>query len=587
MSDLGSDSDSDADIELPALPSELTDDPELLAAATADLTKHKYKPRPRTSFKARQLPNPATSLTEQDPALGAYFVIDRTTLNQKEIRSGCIYHMHMHLEGDAYFRVLRLLESADAHSRILAQGHIFLATKAFDGLFPIVKKEVVLLADTLYGLKEPARTQAIETIPITELGEEVSIRFFQADDTPANAPGLGLFCRRIFFRLWRSLKYYVGTRTIAWGGVIRSLNPKEVFELSGILHGPIQRVRLKAPHDGSHTFADVCHGTGGATEAAKLAGLQPSFAIDIDKIRSATYRRNNEDIMDEDDIICEDVFNLNTVYLGQRIDVLHCSFPCKVWSWRKIWPTKMDERNRAIVFEWYKVLNLIRPRQATMEQVDGMVLSRKHTLSFFRLIRDTLANTSMKVAWYVHELCDHGLPSRRRRLLLTASRPDEYIPAFAPATHGPRAKRPWFLPRDALRNIPEGIPHHDITDEVRRPIPNSKPIPWDTLSPTVVCSGSNIHPDGTRRLTIREWLRLQRFPDTFELVGTYAEAVRQIGDAVPPIPFSQVLNLVRKALQSRDGPEGTVPCRSIYDEDILPVKEADYPSVFRHPAYCA
>jgi DNA (cytosine-5)-methyltransferase 1 len=67
-----------------------------------------------------------------------------------------------------------------------------------------------------------------------------------------------------------------------------------------------------------------------------------------------------------------------------------------------------------------------------------------------------------------------------------------------------------------------------------------KRLPWDGLSRTITAHiGKDgywyIHPEQHRTLTIREAARIQTFPDRFRFAGTPSHALRQIGEAVPPI----------------------------------------------------
>jgi DNA (cytosine-5)-methyltransferase 1 len=61
--------------------------------------------------------------------------------------------------------------------------------------------------------------------------------------------------------------------------------------------------------------------------------------------------------------------------------------------------------------------------------------------------------------------------------------------------------------------------------------------PAVTLTVNFVHPASNkcIHPFQDRALTPREGARLQSFPDSFRFVGTRAQVVKQIGNAVPPL----------------------------------------------------
>jgi DNA (cytosine-5)-methyltransferase 1 len=61
---------------------------------------------------------------------------------------------------------------------------------------------------------------------------------------------------------------------------------------------------------------------------------------------------------------------------------------------------------------------------------------------------------------------------------------------------------------------------------------------WDSPSPTLVTSPSQLgtclcHPDETRPLSVKEYARIQGFPDGWEFVGTTSQKYRMIGEAVP------------------------------------------------------
>ncbi|MGM9561484.1 MAG: DNA cytosine methyltransferase [Phascolarctobacterium sp.] len=70
----------------------------------------------------------------------------------------------------------------------------------------------------------------------------------------------------------------------------------------------------------------------------------------------------------------------------------------------------------------------------------------------------------------------------------------------------------------------------------------------------------HIHPDPeqARSITVREAARLQGFPDSYEFVGTQADAYKMIGNAVPPV-FSKILaTAVYRLLLGNEGDECAV-----------------------------
>lgn len=78
------------------------------------------------------------------------------------------------------------------------------------------------------------------------------------------------------------------------------------------------------------------------------------------------------------------------------------------------------------------------------------------------------------------------------------------------------------------------------------------------LKNLIACNGGdNWHWTGTRRFYLRELAQLQGFPHDFEFLGNDTEVKTQIGNAVPPYPFSAFMKNIIKTLEDVD--EGRVP----------------------------
>jgi DNA (cytosine-5)-methyltransferase 1 len=118
---------------------------------------------------------------------------------------------------------------------------------------------------------------------------------------------------------------------------------------------------------------------------------------------------------------------------------------------------------------------------------------------------------------------------------------------------------PWQTVRDALFGMPE--PESEDGSRIKSPFLNhrlqlgAKSYPGHTGSPMDlpaktlkagdhgVPGGENmlVRPDGSvRYFTVRESARLQAFPDGFEICGSWSEAMRQLGNAVP-VTLGQVV----------------------------------------------
>lgn len=114
-------------------------------------------------------------------------------------------------------------------------------------------------------------------------------------------------------------------------------------------------------------------------------------------------------------------------------------------------------------------------------------------------------------------------------------------------THRPEA-RPWMTVRDGLKGLPDPRSPEASKFKNHRLQPGARSYPGHTGSPLDlpakalkagvhgVPGGENTLrlPDGSvRYFTVRESARLQTFPDAYELHGSWSEAMRQLGNAVP------------------------------------------------------
>ena len=126
--------------------------------------------------------------------------------------------------------------------------------------------------------------------------------------------------------------------------------------------------------------------------------------------------------------------------------------------------------------------------------------------------------------------------------------------------------------RDALLGLPD--PGREsgtfINHEFRggaRAYPGHTGSPLDEPSKALkagdhgVPGGENMiaFPDGTYRYyTVRESARIQTFPDDYVIAGSWTEAMRQVGNAVP----MRLGELVGKSVRRQTFPLGYAPSRS-------------------------
>jgi DNA (cytosine-5)-methyltransferase 1 len=131
----------------------------------------------------------------------------------------------------------------------------------------------------------------------------------------------------------------------------------------------------------------------------------------------------------------------------------------------------------------------------------------------------------------------------------------------------------WRTVRDAIHGLPTPIPGRE-SNEFKNHVgqPGARAYPGHTGSPIDepaktlkagvhgVPGGENMlrHPNGTvRYFTAREAARIQTFPDSYRIEGSWSEALRQIGNAVPVHLAEAVARSIASVLDDAAVPTST------------------------------
>lgn len=329
---------------------------------------------------------------------------------------------------------------------------------------------------------------------------------------------------------------------------------------------------------------DLFAGAGGLSLGLLEAGLEVIAAIECDAAAAATYRSLHPGAS----VLEEDINSADLSQFKGEIDVVAGGPPCQPFSTGGLRRGADDPRNGLPAM--LTAIELLRPRAVLLENVPGLAGPGG---------RDDLAQLlqRLQALGYVYEhlvldAADYGVPQRRRRLVICATRVPGFV--FPDPTHGPSANRAWNTVGDALDSDQVlGVANLSIVTYAKRPDLRPSPYdghlfngggrPLDTGRPsrTILASagGNKTHfldcrgvvpgyhahlmaggrarqgkVPGARRLTVAESALLQSFDPATPFMGSRSQQYSQIGNAVPPLLAEAVGRSLIRHLRSSHKP---------------------------------
>jgi DNA (cytosine-5)-methyltransferase 1 len=301
--------------------------------------------------------------------------------------------------------------------------------------------------------------------------------------------------------------------------------------------------------------------------------MEIALGLDLDAAAAATYRKNfPKAAFVESDIGAIDPADVKAS-LGDSDAplVLSACAPCQPFStFRR--KSLNDDSMRTLLPALLPFVDSLAPDYIVVENVPGIQREADGPLMVFVA---GLKSRGYETAWKVVDCQRYGVPQRRRRLVLIASRFGE-VPIPKP-THGPGLKPvatvgEWIgdLPALEVGQQHRSVPNHvcgaigdlnlrrlrasrDLGGRLHWPaelwldchqshgghsdvygcMAADAPAPVLTTKCTSISNGRFGHPSQDRAISVREAASLQTFPRTFEFVGGLKSTTRQVGNAVP------------------------------------------------------
>lgn len=305
-------------------------------------------------------------------------------------------------------------------------------------------------------------------------------------------------------------------------------------------------------------------GAGGLALGLEQAGIEVEELVEFDKDCCATLKKNRPNW----NVINEDIHNVSFLEYKDKIDLISGGIPCQAYSSTGKELGFADKRG-TLFKEFARCVEEVRPKIFMIENVKGLVTHDKGKT--LEIILDTFRNLGYNIEYRVLNACYFGVGQKRERVIIIGMK-DKFTFGF------PTPSKAWTTLKDTLQNCPisEGEQYSESKRKIMELIPQggnwrnlsedvckqymgkayfaeggktgyARRIAWDEPCLTLTTSPSQkqterCHPTETRPFTIREYARIQSFPDDWEFCGSMSSQYKQIGNAVP-VEFARRIGL--------------------------------------------
>lgn len=324
---------------------------------------------------------------------------------------------------------------------------------------------------------------------------------------------------------------------------------------------------------------DLFAGIGGIRlgfEQAFGDNLKSVYACELDEHAQKTYRANFKDKHE----IAGDITKVDEKDVPE-FEICLAGFPCQAFSLagqRKGFDDNYKGLSRGtLFFDVVRICSLHMPKVIFCENVKGLISHDKGIT--FKVITGTLEQLGYKVFYKVLNSKDFGVPQNRERIYIVAFRDDVDSSKFEfPEPKNARVSISdimeknevsvkYYLSTQYMRTLVNHRARHEAKGngfgyEIRE---------LDNIAGAIVCGGmgrernlivdkrltnyipithikGEVNRDGIRKMTPREWARLQGYPDTYVLPLADVHLYKQLGNSVTVPVIRAIANNVRSVL---------------------------------------
>lgn len=342
---------------------------------------------------------------------------------------------------------------------------------------------------------------------------------------------------------------------------------------------------------------DLFSGVGGLSQGFEWNGFEPVVAIDFWDDAIKTYNHNRKDKVG----ITMDITKFNDELLPdilkkQKINGIIGGPPCQGFSTARLSNAtekigKINESRNHLYLEFFKSVNIARPKFFLIENVRGLVSANKG--AFVKDIIERFGCIGYNVSFKILNASNYGVPQNRQRVFFVGllegifEFPEKFDYKVSTKeaimdliqSNKDNIQKYSSPPKNAyqklMRNGKKIVKNHEVTihneqtTNVISMVPNGgniKSLPpeyWNIrkynkafqrmnseLPSNTIDTGHRnyFHYEANRIPTARESARIQSFPDSFEFLGNKGSQYKQIGNAVPPLLASVLAKKIKTYL---------------------------------------
>ena len=348
-----------------------------------------------------------------------------------------------------------------------------------------------------------------------------------------------------------------GHSSYRWVSQMTCLYASVLLQLSA---SPIKiREDREAEDMQKNTSIELFAGAGGLALGLEEAGFEGLAFVEFNRAACDSLRLNRP----QWNVIEDDVHNVDfTPYRG-KVDLVSGGAPCQAFSYagKKL---GFGDTRGTLFAEFARCVEETQPKMFLFENVRGLLSHDKGRT--FSTILHVFEGLGYRVQHQVLNAAYFGVGQKRERLITIGIRHD--LVEDIHFTY-PTPDENWTTLREALADVPESVyqPYSekkravmelvppggcwvDLPDNIAREYMGksyfsgggrrgmARRISWDEPCLTLTTSPSQkqterCHPEETRPFTVREYARIQSFPDSWQFAGSIGDQYKQIGNAVP------------------------------------------------------